>query len=75
MLTANEVLERYYLDVRCMLIEIGATLDRHDRAGGFPRSDDERLANIYRSLALLADREASADRAEKLLEIFSGPAD
>ena len=32
MLTADKVLDHYYLDTRCMLIEIAALLDRYDRA-------------------------------------------
>lgn len=73
MLTPAKVLDNYYLDTRCMLIEIAAMLDRHDRAlqiageGG----DDDRLDQIYQALTLLADREASPDRSERLLNLFS----
>ena len=34
MLKPSQVLDNYYLDTRCMLIEIAATLDRYDRAVG-----------------------------------------
>ena len=76
MLTAGEVLGTYFLETRCQLIEIGATLDRLDRAAAGSRDDqlaDERLAKIYQSLALLAERETTPDRAERLLNLFSDP--
>ena len=106
MLTAGEVVDTYYLDVRCMLLEIAATLDRLDRAdveddgsnvvgrspddvvgrspddvvgrspddvvGRSPdRHTDERVEQIYESLELLAEREATPDRSERLLNLFS----
>ena len=36
MLTAGEVLGTYFLDIRCQLLEIGAMLDRLDRAAALP---------------------------------------
>jgi len=79
MQTADQVLDTYFLDARCMLIEIAATLDRHDAAlqrAGTPGGDPPpRLEKLYESLALLADRNASADRAEQLLRLFSDPVD
>ena len=72
MLTAQKVLDHYFLETRCMLLEIGATLDRFDRAPD--RAGDERLEKIYRSLAILAERETTADRSERLLNLFSDPA-
>lgn len=79
MLTANEVLGTCFLETRCQLLEIGAMLDRLDRAAagdaaGDPPAGpapDPRLAKIYRSLALLAERETTPDRAERLLNLFS----
>ena len=49
MLTAEKVLDKYCLEVRCMLIEIAATLDRHDRALEERAEDgpqDERLDHV-----------------------------
>ncbi len=73
MLTPTKVLDNYYLDARCMLIEIASTLDRYDRAvqreGG--ADDDDRLDQIYQAMTLLADREAASDRSERLLNLFS----
>jgi hypothetical protein len=76
MLTANEVLGTYFLETRCQLLDIAAMLDRLDRAaasGGAADdpSTDTRLAKIYQSLTLLAQRETTPDRAERLLNLFS----
>ena len=72
MLTPDKVLDNYYLDTRCMLMEIAAMLDRHDRASppGAPGGDD-RLDQIYQALTLLAERETSSNRCERLLNLFS----
>ena len=79
MLTAKQVLDEYFLDIRCMLLEIAATLDRHDaacaRGAGEPGRGDPRLEKIYRSLGILADEHAGPSRAEQLLNLFSDPAD
>ena len=74
MLTPGKVLDNYYLEARCMLIEIAATLDRYQRANGADGADgaaDGRVDLLYRSLALLAERRGDADRAERLLNLFS----
>ena len=65
----------YFLDTRCMLIEIAALLDRYDRAaqdasGKMPAGVD-RLDRIYQALTLLAERETTANRSERLLNLFS----
>ena len=75
MLSTGEVLETYFLDTRCMLLEIAATLDRLDRAaaaglGELPEAAP-RLQKIRQSLALLAETETTPDRAERLLNLFS----
>jgi len=78
MLTAGEVLGTYFLETRCQLLEIGAMLDRLDRAAAGGTSSappaDQRLVKIYQSLQLLAERETTPDRAERLLNLFSDPA-
>ncbi len=75
MLTADQVVDTYFLDVRCMLLEIAATLDRHDRAtDGKPRADtdpEHRWTKVYEALDLIAARGPSRDRAERLLNLFS----
>jgi len=70
MQTARQVMDHEFLDTRCMLIEIAAMLDRYDRAGG-PDTSDVRLDLIYQALALLADRSATANRSEQLLNLFT----
>ena len=75
MLTAERVLDLYFLDTRCMLIEIAALLDRYDRAAqdeseALPAGVD-RLDRIYQALTLLAERETTANRSERLLNLFS----
>jgi len=78
MLTAGEVLGTDFLETRCQLLEIGAMLDRLDRAasdgsaGDLPA--DPRLVKIYQSLQLLAERKTAPDRVERLLNLFSDPA-
>lgn len=75
MLTTEKVLDTYFLDTRCMLLEIGATLDRLDHAAEAGSDEtpvgDPRLQKIYQSLALLAEKETGPDRAERLLNLFS----
>lgn len=75
MLTAGEVLNTYFLETRCQLIEIGAMLDRLDRAAAAGSASDPladvRLARIYQSLALLAEPQTTPDRAERLLNLFT----
>ncbi len=74
MLTAEKVLDKYYLEVRCMLIEIAATLDRHDRAleeRGGSGEPDERLDKVYAALAELSKSANTPDRSERLLNMFS----
>ena len=78
-MTAKQVLDEYFLDTRCMLLEIAATLDRHDaasaRAPGEAGPGDPRLEKVYRSLAILVDENAGPNRAEQLLSLFSDPVD
>lgn len=77
MLTAQQVLDHYFLENRCMLLEIAATLDRYDLAGDRAEDaaagTDTRLEKIHQSLEILADRDSPADRAERLLTLFSDP--
>lgn len=78
MLTAQQVIDRYFLETRCQLLEIAATLDRHDAArqgDGKSGARDPRWDKIYQSLDILADRRATPDRAERLLRLFSDPVD
>jgi len=78
MLTASEVVEKYFLDARAMLLELAALLDRYDRACAQAADSppkDPRMELLYQALALLADRQTTPDRVERLLVMFSDPAD
>jgi hypothetical protein len=78
MLSAQRVLDEYFLDTRCMLLEIAATLDRYDASverHGSGDDTDPRLASIRQALEMLGGRAAQTDRAEKLLRLFSDPVD
>lgn len=72
-LTPDEVLNLYYLEIRCKLLEIAASYDRFQRAGGGdPTTDpDLRLARCTRALALLSGSSKSPDRAEQIALLFS----
>ncbi len=78
MLSAEQILDTYFLDARCMLIELAALLDRLDAAaarGDALPADDKRLAAIGMSLRMLADPAAGSDRVERLLLLFSEPSE
>ncbi len=78
MLTPDQVMDNYFLEARCMLIEVAATLDRYDRAvenSDNPPASDERLAKLYSSLSILADQSGPANRSERVLNHFSLPTD
>lgn len=69
MLTKTEVLDRYYLDTRSKIVETAAALDRHDRSDG---DSDERIAQIYEALRVLAASEGSEpNRCEQILNLLS----
>jgi hypothetical protein len=68
-LEACEVLNREFLEIRARLLQIAASLDRLERAGGL--EGDCRLDQIRESLAIL--RGSSADRAEQIQLVFSRP--
>ncbi|MFO0904732.1 MAG: hypothetical protein U0939_17125 [Pirellulales bacterium] len=68
--TAEEVLNREFLEMRCKVLELAAAMDRLDRASG-EVADDPRLAKIREALSIVAD--ARGDRAEQIQLIFSRP--
>lgn len=73
MLSRQQVLDRYFPEVRAWLIQIAAVLDRADRAQSHA-DPDVRLELFEQSLDVLADKGAP-DRAERILRIFSDPVD
>ncbi|GBD35132.1 hypothetical protein HRbin36_00237 [bacterium HR36] len=70
-LSASEVLNRYFLELRSKLLDIAAILDRMDRGGPLPA--DPRLEQIHQALHELIS--ATPGRAERLQMIFSRPYD
>ncbi len=75
MLNPRQVMDTYYLDVRSMLLEIAATLDRHDAAAEGEAAavarDDPRRQKIEQALRFLAAGGSRDDRTEQLLLHFS----
>ena len=67
-LSAPEVLNREFLEIRCKILELAAAFDRLERAEG-SIADDPRLARLVEALAAVASD--APDRAEQVQMIFS----
>lgn len=67
-MTRREILDMYFMDARCKLIDLAAFLDRVDRAEG---EADFRLDALRRALAELNKPEAQ--RARGVLLTLSDP--
>ncbi len=63
-----DLLEHEFLPVRAKLLEVGAALDRLDRAGGQP-DNDPRLTDICSAIQILL--RSTPDRAEQIQMLFS----
>jgi hypothetical protein len=68
MMTKQEVLDLYFLEARAKLIDVGAFLDRVERAAG---AEDFRLRAFRQALSELSA--AQPDKARRLLLAFSDP--
>jgi len=66
-MSAAEVLEREFLEMRAKLLELAASMDRLDRASG-DVENDERLSDIHEGLRILREE---TDRAEQIQLLFS----
>jgi hypothetical protein len=66
-MTRQEVLDLYFMDARCKLIELAAFMDRVERGSG---AEDFRMAEFRKALQGL---QAAGHRAEKVLLAFSDP--
>jgi hypothetical protein len=64
----QQPLDREFLGIRCRLIELAAAFDRIERTGN-SAADDPRMAQIHRSLELLAGN--APTRAEQVQMVFS----
>ena len=67
-LTAPEVLNREFLEIRCKILELAAAFDRLERAEGTV-ADDPRVARLREALQVVLDE--TADRAEQVQMVFS----
>jgi hypothetical protein len=68
LLSAPEVLNREFLEIRCKILELAAAFDRLDRADGRV-DDDPRITRLREALSVVLQE--SADRAEQVQMIFS----
>lgn len=68
MMTRQQVLDLYFLDARCKLIELAAFLDRVERA---PGPDDFRLKAFRQALRVLSRQQPR--KARQVLLAFSDP--
>jgi hypothetical protein len=69
--TANDILNREFLEIRAKILELAASFDRIDRATG-DVSEDARIRQIAESLKVLASNEFE-DRAAAVQMIYSLP--
>ena len=69
-LSAADMLDREFLQVRCRLLEIAAALDRIDRSASAEAvQSDPRMANLLEGAAILHD--GKPNRAERVQMVFS----
>ncbi len=69
-LPANRALDQFFLDARCRLLDLAATLDRIGRGEGAGALEtDPRLERIRKALEILMD--PSGGRAERIQKLFS----
>ena len=71
-MTAPQILNREFLEMRTRILDLAAALDRLDR-GGESVEDDSRLNKLFEAIDVL--REDKGDRAEQVQLIFSRPYD
>ena len=74
MLKPQNVIDTYYLEARCMILEIAAVFDRYDASverEGAPAGDERKLQCLREAMQLTADPKEHNNRAEKLLTLFA----
>lgn len=67
-MTVQQVLDKDFLQIRWLALELAAAMDRLDRATP-PGKDDPRLVGLRKAMEVLASHEP--DRAERVQLIFS----
>jgi hypothetical protein len=71
-LSAREMLDREFLQVRSRLLDVAASFDRIDALEGSV-ADDPRMLQIRRAVELLSGQGLEGPRAEQVQLIFSRP--
>ena len=66
-MTRQQVLDLYFMDARCKLIDLAAFIDRVERASG---EEDFRMAEFRKAMREL---EGKKNRAERVLLALSDP--
>ena len=66
-MTRQQVLDLYFMDARCKLIDLAAFMDRMERASG---EEDFRMAEFRKAMREL---EGKMNRAERVLLALSDP--
>lgn len=73
-LSAADMLDREFLEIRCRLLDIAAALDRIDRADGAQAvRGDPRVAKLSKAAGILVD--GQPERAKRVQMLFSDPYD
>lgn len=68
--TADAVLDRHFLELRCEILNLAAAFDRIERSNGFGSvAKDPRLAQLAEGLKILSTD--GTDRAERVQLLFS----
>ena len=66
----QQVLDRYFLEMRCKVLDVAAALDRLNRASGAESPPaDRRLEQLDKAIGVLG--RADSGRAETIQQIFS----
>jgi hypothetical protein len=73
MLTAQQHLQREWLNARCHILEIAAILDRIDRAGGAAVATDPVYQQIQAILRTVGSPPVLAERTSSILEQLGAP--
>jgi hypothetical protein len=69
-LPAGRALEQFFLDARCKLLDLAATLDRIGRGeGSASAATDPRIERIQKALAVLMSD--APNKAEAIQQVFS----
>lgn len=74
MLTAQQHIQREWLNARCHVLELAAILDRIDRAGGSSIATDPTYQQIQSMLRIVQNPPAIAERTASILGELSVPA-